>query len=62
MNLFKPTMFTWKQLGSLKWGVLFIGIAIGAQWPDFFTPYVLILVIIGLILCIPPALAWFGEH
>ncbi len=62
MNLFKPTTFTWEQLGLLKWGVLLIGIAIGAEWPDAFTPYVLPLVVVGLILCIPPALAWVREH
>jgi hypothetical protein len=62
MKLFTATTFTWEQLGLLKWGVLFIGIAIGAEWPDAFAPYVLAFVIIGLLFCIPPALAWLREH
>lgn len=62
MNLFKPTTFTWEQLGLLKWGVLLIGIAIGAEWPGAFSPYLLAIVIVGLILCTPPALAWIKEH
>lgn len=62
MNLFKPTTFTWGQLGLLKWGVLLIGIAIGAHWSSVFTTYTLALVIAGLLLCIPSALAWFREH
>ncbi|MHB8660772.1 MAG: hypothetical protein ACYC75_02440 [Minisyncoccota bacterium] len=62
MNIFKSTTFTWGQLGLLKWGVFLIGIAIGAEWPGIFSTYVFVLVIIGLIFCIPPALAWFSEH
>ncbi len=62
MNIFKPTTFSWEQLGLLKWGTLFIGVAIGAYWPEIFAPYALALVIIGLILCISPALAWFKER
>jgi hypothetical protein len=62
MNIFKPTTFTWKQLGLLKWGTLLIGVAIGAEWSDVFSPYVLTIAIIGIILCIPPTITWFKEH
>jgi hypothetical protein len=62
MNLFTPTTFTWEQLGLLKWGVLLIGIAIGAWWPDIFSPYAVWLVVLGLIFCIPPARVWLREH
>jgi len=62
MNIFKPTTFTWEQLGLLKWAVLFIGIAIGGHWSGFFAQYALWLFILGLILSIYPAIAWFNKH
>lgn len=62
MNIFKPTTFTWEQLGLFKWGIFLIGIAVGAKWADFFFNYVWMLLIIGLILCVAPTLAWVREH
>ena len=62
MNLFKPTTFTWKEIALLKWSVLLIGIAIGAEWANIFSNYFLVLIIIGLILCIPPTIAWIKGH
>ena len=62
MNLFSPTTFTWEQLGLFKWGVFLIGIAVGAFWPGIFYPYSLALVGIGIILCVPPTIAWIKEH
>ncbi len=48
MNIFKSTTFTWWQISLLKWAVLFIGIAVGALWPQIFAPYASILLITGL--------------
>ena len=62
MNIFKPTTFTWKQLYDFKWAVFLIGIGVGTAWADFFAPYKILILIIGLILCIPPAIAWLKEH
>jgi hypothetical protein len=62
MNIFKPTTLTWKQLVSLKWGLLFIGIAIGAEWPRVFSSYALALVIIGVVLSVPFAVMWFKTR
>lgn len=62
MNIFKSTTFNWKQLGLLKWAVLLIGIAIGAAWSDIFSPYILVLIILGLILSIPPARVWLRAE
>ncbi|MDE1944385.1 MAG: hypothetical protein KGI78_04440 [Patescibacteria group bacterium] len=62
MNLFKPTTFTWEELGLFKWGIFLIGIAAGAEWWETFAPYVWWLLAIGLALCIPPGIAWFNEH
>ena len=59
MDIFKPTSFTWWQLGLLKWAVLLIGIAIGSTWPTIFGQYALILLIIGLVFSCYLAVIWF---
>lgn len=59
MNIFfRPTKFTWWQLGLLKWAVLFIGIAIGAVWHDIFSDYAMVLAAVGLLLSIYLAMVW----
>jgi len=50
----KMTMW---QVGILKLGVLFLGIAIGAYWWEALLPYVTWFVVIGLILA-----AWAGYN
>ncbi len=61
MNIFKSTQFTWWQLGMLKWAVLFIGVAIGATWSEVFVRFNIILLVIGLLLSIYPAMVWFRD-
>jgi hypothetical protein len=62
MNIFKPTTFTWAQLGEFKWAIFLIGIAAGATWPQIFSRYALWIFILGLILCIYPTIIWLREH
>jgi hypothetical protein len=61
MNITKNTTFTWKQMGMLKFSVLFIGIAIGANWPAVFVPYTAALVIVGLVAGIYLSVIWYRE-
>ena len=61
MNIFKSTNFTWWQLGLLKWAVLFIGIAVGATWPEVFSSYAVLLLIIGLVLSVYLGVIWFRS-
>jgi hypothetical protein len=61
MNIFKSTRFTWYQLGLLKWAVLFIGIAIGAYWPEVFAPYVMALLIIGILISVYLIFVWIRS-
>ncbi len=58
MNIFKSTQFTWWQLGLLKWAVLFIGIAIGATWPEVFARYATILLVVGLLMSVYLGVIW----
>jgi hypothetical protein len=62
MNLFKSTTFTWWQVGMLKWAVLFIGIAIGATWPELFSQYALYLLMAGLVLSVYLLVVWFRSR
>ena len=50
MNIFKNYNFTWWQAGILKVSVVCIGVAIGANWPDVFAPYTVLLVLIAVVL------------
>ncbi len=59
MNIFKPTTFTWWQLGLLKWAVLFIGIVIGSLWPTVFSKYALILLAVGFVIGVYLTIVWF---
>ncbi|CAN5711124.1 hypothetical protein BH11PAT2_BH11PAT2_08770 [soil metagenome] len=61
MNIFKSTNFTWWQLGLLKWAVLFIGIAIGATWPEVFAPYASLLVVVGLVISLYLVIVWYRN-
>jgi len=61
MNIFKSTEFAWWQLGMLKWAVLFIGIAVGATWPEVFARYVIFLLVVGLALSGYLATVWFRN-
>lgn len=62
MNLFKSTKFTWWQLGLLKWAVLFIGVAVGATWPELLAPYALVLLVIGLIISVYLGVVWLRDE
>ncbi len=61
MNIFKSTTFTWWQIGMLKWAVLFIGIAIGATWPEVFNNYVALLLVVGFMLSVYLGVVWFRD-
>jgi hypothetical protein len=50
MNIFKPTTLTWWQVGMLKWAVFLIGIAVGATWPETFSPFTTIFLVVGILL------------
>jgi hypothetical protein len=45
MNLFKTFTLKWWQAGLFKWGLLALGIVIGAHWHALFADYLLVLII-----------------
>ena len=53
MNICKTFTLKWWQTGIFKWGMLTLGIVVGAYWSDFFGAYLAILLIIAV-----PSLAY----
>jgi hypothetical protein len=49
MNLCKTFTLKWWQAGLFKWGMLALGIAIGAYWHDFFGGYLPLLILVAAI-------------
>lgn len=45
--MFKTFKLKWWQGGLFKWGVFLLGITVGAYWPDFFSAYTPILLIVA---------------
>lgn len=62
MKIFKNYTFTWWQAGIFKLSLLAIGVAIGANWPEVFAPYTVILVVIGIVLGIYLATISFRKQ
>lgn len=50
MTIFKNYTFSWKQMAVFKICLLCIGVAVGSHWHDAFAPYVVLLLVAGLIL------------
>lgn len=50
MRIFKNYTFAWWQIGLFKIGLLLVGIAIGAYWPEVFAEYILHILIVGIVL------------
>jgi putative Mn2+ efflux pump MntP len=42
-NVFKSFTLKWWQAGCFKWGMLALGIAVGAHWHELFSNYTAIL-------------------
>lgn len=61
MKILKNYTFTWWQMGVFKLCLLSIGIAIGAYWQEFFSSYVTILFVFGLILGLYIGFVGFKE-
>jgi hypothetical protein len=61
LNLFKTFTLEWWQAGLFKWGVLALGIAIGATWHDFFGGYLPVLIILAAISLTYVTYAWWKQ-
>jgi len=49
MDLFKNYTFTWWQIGIFKLALLSLGVAIGAYWSEFWSSYLIALIVIAVV-------------
>ena len=61
MNLFKTFTVKWWQGVLFKWGMLALGIAIGAYWHDFFSAYLPILIIVAVVSLAYLTFVWWKQ-
>ena len=61
MNPFKTFTLKWWQGGLFKWGMLALGIAIGAYWHDFFSGYLPILIIVAVVCLAYVTFVWWKQ-
>ncbi|MDQ5962260.1 MAG: hypothetical protein QG653_67 [Patescibacteria group bacterium] len=61
MKLFKHYTYSWWQIGVLKLSLLLLGVAIGAQWRDYFVDYVVIIATVGIVLALYMVYASFTQ-
>lgn len=62
MNIFKPTTYTWEEMGLFKWSIFLIGIAAGLYFYAELERYMLGILIVGLLLAVYPTVVWIREH
>ena len=61
MNIFKTFTLQWWQTGLFKWGLLALGIAVGAYWHDFFGSYLALLLILATLCLAYITYVWWKQ-
>ncbi len=61
MDFFKAKTMQWWEIVLVKIAVFCLGVAAGAYWANIFSPYVLVLAIVGLVLGLFMFFSWFKK-
>ena len=61
MNIFNTFTLQWWQTGLFKWGLLALGIAVGAYWHDFFGSYLALLLILATLCLAYITYVWWKQ-
>jgi hypothetical protein len=61
MSIFTSRSLKWWQVSLLKICCVAFGIAAGAYWSAFFLPYLVPILIVGIVLAMYLAVVWFGK-
>ena len=61
LNLFKTFTLKWWQGVFFKWGMLALGIAIGAYWQVFFGDYLLALILVAVVCLAYVTTVWWKQ-
>ena len=59
MKLLKTKIWSWYDIGLLKWSVLLFGMIAGAYFHDFVMQHVLVILIAAVLLVIRPTISLF---
>jgi len=61
MKLLRTKIWSWCDIGLLKWSVLLFGMIVGAYFHDFVMRYVWVILIAAVLLAIRPAIAYYKD-
>ncbi len=61
MTLLKTFTLKWWQAGLFKWGLLALGIAIGAFWHGFFGGYLPVLIVLAVLSLAYISYIWWKQ-
>jgi len=61
MNLLRTKIWSWCDIGLLKWSVLLFGMIAGAYFHDFVMQHVLVILIAAILLAIRPTIAYYKD-
>lgn len=61
MIVFRTKIWSWIDIGLLKWSSLLFGAIAGAYFPGFVRQYVWVLLVAAVALAVKPAIAYFRD-
>jgi len=61
MKLFKTVLMNWREIGLIKFTMLFVGIAIGSTWSSVFASYALIIFTIAIVMGLYSLFSWLKK-
>jgi len=61
MTVFKTFTLQWWQGALFKWGMLALGIAVGAYWHDIFGSYLPVLIIVAALCLAYITYVWWKQ-
>jgi hypothetical protein len=62
MGLLKTKVWSWVDIGLLKWSALLFGMILGGYFPDFTRRYVWVILVLAIVLAIKPSVSYWGNN
>lgn len=61
MKLLRTKIWSWFDIGLLKWSCILLGTVAGAYYADFAIKYVWVFIFMAVVLAIRPAIRYFKD-
>jgi hypothetical protein len=61
MDIFRPFRMQWWQTGLFKVSMVSLGIALGANWPEFFSRWIVLLLLVFGVTALYIASVWWRQ-